>query len=490
MQDSKLTFMLALLLISSYAFGLTTEAGSNTYTKIPINVTNNASINLTNINLSSICRIGWDANTTAIDVSTSGVNFDVICNQTNIIKKSRSYYNISTSVTVNQNVTGFMTVLINNTDTLNYTNILVNSTSLLPSGWVNASSSVWSVTLANGSVNVTNHTLITASPLILERNVNATVDCVGMPAAYADYCLNAVGVNLGNGTVRYTYTYRAYLNNTDNITKEFKIYYNMPIARFTNWDTRVVNSENVTVNASTLNLSLSSNLTSVTLLIDTNHTNSSIAQGDSQVEISWLYDVAIVGGTGGGIQPPYGFGMGDYNFTLTPNYRITAVPSGREYLDFVVKNTGTQPETIRLSIEQQNDTSWLWAGILDPDTIALRSQRDIIVNAGDSYVVRINVAVPSNINQTDYAFRMRGEIVTPSGINSVHYVAVYIHISTGDIGSDIAAFLMEDVTAQFFGVKVSLPYWGLSIIGVIITIAVTLAIRSYAKKRRTRRVDT
>jgi len=472
----------------------TTEAGRNAYTKILMNVTDNDTVNFTSVSLGTQCRATWTQNASSTDITTSGLtNYTFGCNKTNVITKTRSTYNITDlSVTVDSNSTGFMTVLTNNTDTLNYTDILVNITSLIPSNWTNTSFELYNVTLANGTTNSTNRTIQTTTPLTSERDI-VVADCVGF-TAYTKYCTYSTAVDLG-AVVRTTYYYRSFVNDTNNLTKDFPIYYNIPIARFTNWAVKVAGSEAVNESSSSVNLSITSNASYVIVSVGTNHTNSSLEYGDHQFDIMWYYDVAHTGGStggGGGIQVIY---IGNATFRIQPTSAEVLVNGGGSgSIEYVITNYGISPVHIRLTVTKfGDDPSSSWGKfMIGQNTL---TQTDVLLAISETKVIKVITDVPLNTTDGRYRFNVHAETVdapSPASYEVAFYTIVGedlfapVTSSLGDLLGTIINSLTGSITlAQPFMGITSIPIWiFLPIGGVGIYAAYALSAKGGARRRR------
>ena len=353
-----------------------------------------------------------------------------------IITKSRNRWNISDSnITVNSNSTGFMEILTNNTDpAFSYNSVLVNVSigSLIPSGYALNDSETYTINLANGTFNLRNVTIKTSSPYVIEKDA-AAADCVGY-AFYSKYCIKQTITDLGSGQTKREYWIKSFINNTNNITKSYKIFYQMPVSRFADWPYRDAGSVTYTAGSSSTNLSLSSDGSYVTLLVDTSHGNSSLAQGDYAVEIYYSRTTTVGlspgGGGGGGGGEPYLtiqiITIKAGNWTQNPSLIQKLGKSGDIFTESIVLgNPNPYNITVKLFFQQlENDPSWKWAKFINGNFRL--TEKEITLMPG-SYTspyrkeVEFEVIVPQEVGEYLYQFNIISSDLNNSGYQATRF---------------------------------------------------------------------
>ncbi len=208
------------------------------------------------------------------------------------INETRFNHNITNAtgnVTLGRNSTGYIEANIQNLLPAAVSNLFVNISALMPSGWsANASSDeAYLVNLTSSQASRVNTTIKTQAPLISELAPDAS-DCLTY-TVFSTHCeLTVVSSNTDTAVTR-TVTIRHKVNVTQALVRDFQLTMPFPLTRFTNWVIRDSGSEALVTNVSTQNTSLSSNSTDVAGFIDTNHSTSSLTSGIYLVDTSYTF---------------------------------------------------------------------------------------------------------------------------------------------------------------------------------------------------------
>ncbi|RLF66849.1 MAG: hypothetical protein DRN30_01385 [Thermoplasmata archaeon] len=253
-----------LLNITAYNNGSAYGVDPTTFTNIKVNVTElkpeGWETNVLNYTIPSLSDA--ESNKTYVPIKKYGVITDSL----------KSISALNGSVKVGEPLFVKFVFIVNNTDTIPYTGVLVNvSDEGIEKAW---------------------------SSLLPVRYVDLNASEV----KYLTYIVNKttvyeVGYMLSRADTGYSrkYTYTATLNVTeDTVTKDLPIYYTIPTSRLTEWSSKT--SVSVTVDGSDRDVVLQGN----TVIIGTQHTSSSLHYGTHTVTIVYYVPVAAVGGGGGG----------------------------------------------------------------------------------------------------------------------------------------------------------------------------------------------
>ena len=269
----------------------TTEAGGNAWIKRDIN--NTIDINFTNIQ--NIDREGWTCTKEIINISANQfIENATICNKTNVITKQQSNNTIyNDTVIVDSYVNAYYFVNGSNTDTINYSDILVQTT--LPDWATNTSPNIFSINLNSG------------------KTYNLTVNITGKPAVETEYSFTKNPVGGGEKNI-YLATVKVY----DSAVSDKEVWYYVPKSRLLNYEGGV--SKLYIVDDKTSGFSVQDTNTSVIFKIPTTFGSSSFEPGNHTFKITYWTAGQLPGGGGG-------------------------VPTTTEYLK-------VEPETIYLNITQ------------------------------------------------------------------------------------------------------------------------------------------
>jgi len=193
---------------SQYTANLT-EAGGNAWIKRDIN--NTIDINFTNIQ--NIGREGWTCTKQTINISANQfIENATICNKTNVITKQQSNNTIyNDTVVVDSYVDAYYWVSGSNTDTINYSNVLVQTT--LPDWATNTSPYIFSINLNSGGT------------------YNLMVNITGKPAVETGYTFTKTQIGGGEKNI-YLGTIEIY----DSAVSEKEIWYYIPKSRLLNYE--------------------------------------------------------------------------------------------------------------------------------------------------------------------------------------------------------------------------------------------------------------
>jgi len=362
-----------------------TEAGGNAWIKRDIN--NTIDINFTNIQ--NIDREGWTCTKQIINISANQFIENVtICNKTNVITKQQSNNTIyNDTVVVDSYINAYYYVNGSNTDTINYSNILVQTT--LPDWATNTSPYIFSINLNSG------------------KTYNLTVNITGKPAVETGYTFTKTQVGGGEKNI-YLGTVKVY----DSAVSEKEIWYYIPKSRLLNYEGGV--SKTYIVDDRTSGFSVQDTNTSVIIKIPTTFGSSSFEPGNHQIRITYWTAGQLPTGGGGG------------------------APTITEYLK-------VEPETIYLNVTQPGNytvkLNITWSG---PTTTAKFDYSDELI----PYIVSpkkfenielenlTTISITFYINDTDLAQQVTTLIKRISGkisIKVTHMGAVYLRYVPVDI---------------------------------------------------------
>jgi len=255
---------------SQYTANLT-EAGGNAWIKRDIN--NTIDINFTNIQ--NIGREGWTCTKQTINISANQfIENATICNKTNVITKQQSNNTIyNDTVVVDSYVDAYYWVSGSNTDTINYSNVLVQTT--LPDWATNTSPYIFSINLNSGGT------------------YNLTVNITGKPAIETGYTFTKTQVGGGEKNI-YLGTIEIY----DFAVSEKEIWYYIPKSRLLDYEGGV--SKTYIVDNRTSGFSVQDTNTSVIIKIPTTFGSSSLEPGTHQIRITYWTAGQLPTGGGGG----------------------------------------------------------------------------------------------------------------------------------------------------------------------------------------------
>ncbi|HDD44267.1 MAG TPA: hypothetical protein ENG63_05340 [Candidatus Desulfofervidus auxilii] len=370
---------------SQYTANLT-EAGGNAWIKRDIN--NTIDINFTNIQ--NIGREGWTCTKQTINISANQfIENATICNKTNVITKQQSNNTIyNDTVIVDSYVDAYYWVSGSNTDTINYSNVLVQTT--LPDWATNTSPYIFSINLNSGGT------------------YNLTVNITGKPAVETGYTFTKTQVGGGEKNI-YTATIQVY----DSAVSEKEIWYYIPKSRLLNYEGGV--SKTYIVDDRTSGFSVQDTNTSVIIKIPTTFGSSSLELGAHQIRITYWTAGQLPTGGGGG------------------------APIVTEYLK-------VSPEIIRLNITQPGNytvkLNITWSG---PTATAKFDYSDELIPYIVSPKKYANIELKGNvttinitfcINETELAQQITALIKKISGkisIKVTHMGAVYLRYIPVDI---------------------------------------------------------
>jgi hypothetical protein len=425
----------------------TTEANGTAYTRFLFNQT------ITNLTQShfAFCRSGWNQNVSSL--AANATNYVVGCNNSDVVTKARARFNVSDSqVVAGSNSTGFLEVLVNNTDTvISYDNLLVNVSTggLVPAGWTLNDSQSYQLNLSNGTTRLRNSTIATSAPLVAFLSPQAA-DCTGF-TVFTDYCSKDTTEDLGGGRTRHTTTVRHVINSTDSLVRSFNVLVPMPLSRFTNWASRNSGSESGAVNSSSNNLSIASDDSNVNLTIGTNHSTSSISPGYYLADVTYTWDTVVSqspspGGGGGGpeivtivLLPNRTFSISPVERTLflRPGELALCSPEGAKCKEFVLSNPTSEPFDVTLRLEAFfADPSVGWA----------------VFRIGENAVTQMAVTVPAGTpaNPGRMAFNVSVNVPLAAELTNYQFYIVATADRAPTVRVPVRVFLNEQAVIQGF----------------------------------------
>lgn len=291
---------------------LTTQVNSTAYSIIPINCTWNASAytdssdttNFTNINvtLSSIPS-GWTSvltswNISEMNVSDSNITNSTLSNSNNLIYwlnyTQNSLLDSIVNVGINSNIT--YDFYINNTDSVNYTNVILNTSEMFESGWENTSNYYLTQNINSG---INNYSVNVKGEILISEFADT---CPTGYGDYGSYCW--FYTPLSGKDIHYYYSY---LNSTSNVSKTSNMQYKILLTRLPGFETKLGYS--YSINGTSSNLTNTEDSTYFYVNIPGSWKDSeSLYKGYWDVNITWEVSTSpgsesTGGGGGGGIIP-------------------------------------------------------------------------------------------------------------------------------------------------------------------------------------------
>jgi hypothetical protein len=308
----------------------TTEANSSAYITRYLNVTANAGVNFTNVNVSANMtnRTGWSCpdKLSLINISDGAnqFNYAINCTKENVTTFVQGALSTDATEVIVQtayhatNLTTYYQLNVSNNDTaVNFTT-WVNSTP--NSKWIDFNTTAYTpdVFVAKNSTNTSVTVNFSKSTIVEDSYVDAYQ-------------------TIGATSVKNTYI--AYLTVNENITtKTLPIRYHIPKSRgFGNWDDRT--SETGYVNDSSTNITIEETITGyIDFVIGTEHSNSSLEEGSYTLNlIYYTPKTPETGGTGGG--GGGGAAPVRVDFDITPKeFSIKSIPSKKKQIKLNVIN--------------------------------------------------------------------------------------------------------------------------------------------------------
>ncbi|MFC1712687.1 hypothetical protein ACFL6S_03400 [Candidatus Poribacteria bacterium] len=337
---------------------------------------------------------------------------------------------IDSTVSVNESTAVTQAVNLTNSNVnISFTDLTVNLTPFLHSGFSNTSSAFLTQDLTSDSMT---SSLVNVSGIIAKENSTSSL-CPGIWSDYGFYCAYTNVTETPN--LRY-YFYRSFLDINDSVINQTNIVYNIPISRFTDWSNRnseTVTLANITASASYGNINISSNSSHVTATIIPG--SPSLDQGDYQIDIEWNInrtssspgDSPSSGGSSGSasitLAAECGNSICEYgesNFTCPADcwqnvtFRTSPESHWRDYISeselkthtLTIMNPNAFDITALVSIDQNDDDeSWLWSSIINGEERV--TFLNVNVSAGSEDVpgrkeIMIETKAPTVLNQSKY----------------------------------------------------------------------------------------
>jgi hypothetical protein len=189
----------------------------------------------------------------------------------------QDYIGVTYEVGTKANLT--LRFFANNTDDINYNNVICNTTKNFTSGWTNLSQALLTVNLNSG---VPNFCEVNVTSFITVDEVDVTC-----PIGFSDegiYCIDTIF-----GSEETTYYYLSYLNVTDNATKYEAMDYFISNSRLNEFLER--DQTFITVNDTSTGLGSEFFANNTKIQITTEFSNSSLHIGLWEVNITWINDL-------------------------------------------------------------------------------------------------------------------------------------------------------------------------------------------------------
>ena len=249
-----------------------TEAGGNAW--ITTNLNNTIDINFTDIH--NISRTGWTCTADVLNISANEyVENATICNKTNVIIKIQSNVSIyNNTVIVDKYIDAYYNITGNNTDTITYNNIFVDST--IPNWATNISPYQFTINLAP------------------QNTYNLKVNITGKPVLETQYTFVKSAI-AGGEKATYTGTIYVY----DDSVSDREVWYYTPKSRLQGYSTGV--SKTFIVDDKTSGFSVEETDDFVIFKIPTTFSTSSLSTGEHTIKITYWTSAPTGGGGGGGV---------------------------------------------------------------------------------------------------------------------------------------------------------------------------------------------
>jgi len=258
-------------------------ANSTIYTYIQMDI-NNTGVTFSNVSLTnvSLCRTGWQQNTTYVSVSEGMNTVYIGCSKENVVVFDQYDHSLDIDgydIYVDQTVNGHYNITIINTDNqLSYSTVFVETN--IPSPYYNTSDYTFYVDLTPG------------------QQINKTINISGIPVAELGKTLSLDSIP---SYEKYTFTgqVRVY----DDKVSSYNIIYAVPKSYLTGWENRTSSMDVYTVDGKTYGVVVTENSTHVIFNVTTEFTQSSLHYGDHNFVIEYyIYNLGIVSGGGGGAE--------------------------------------------------------------------------------------------------------------------------------------------------------------------------------------------
>ena len=297
------------------------------------------------------------------------------------INETRFNYNLSvgtTTITINENVTGYLEASIQNLVSATANDVLINITALLPSGWVSNTSDdlAYYVNLTSSQTNRTNSTI---RGVIVSNITILSGDCTE-----TDYSIFG-----GGSHCRYSagseFRSRIKINVTDSVISTFNVSLEFPIGFFPEWKSTNWALVNFSVNGTQGNLTQSDNSTTIIVRVPENFSASSLRRGAHFAQVVYTVAIQTGGGGGGGgghaAQAQCGNNIcetGENNlncradclnltFSTSPEYWLGQVIKPGESAEYFITILNSNPDVLALSasISPIDNTSHQWVYYID-----------------------------------------------------------------------------------------------------------------------------
>jgi len=235
------------------------------------------------------------------------------------VNESRNRYNVTDAdIVMNRIESGYaeirVQVLPNGFD---LTNLIINSTSLLPSGWENVGDENYTLDINTSQINFRNMTTNRSSSILGNVSI-PSAQCPSGMTVFDNYCTNTSTVIIGstNFTIHTTLTQ---FNITDTITATFPLVTAFDQSFYPSFSSRATDQPVITeINSSGTNMSFSTNATHLLIHTGTDHGTSSLsASGTYTARVVYL-----VSGGGGSPAPGNDGGGGGGGAPFVPQIPI------------------------------------------------------------------------------------------------------------------------------------------------------------------------
>jgi len=368
---------------------LTTQANGTAYIMRNITVENEIDVDFENISYAYSCREGWSAvkdsglfNISSLETKT--IYRALQCSKDNVIwfNQTDSLTPYSTYVRVRtpyhqENVTAYYRICVNNTDTIDYKNVFVDTNETIAEGWFNT-------TPYDPYIDVNADSVVCSL-------INWTIEGA-YEHSYTDVYQSGYDAN----NVKNTYTAWIVVND-DKVVPNLPINYSIPLSRLENWNERTdAMPVTIKVNGSSKDITWYEDGSYLHVQIGTSHGSSSLEKGTYELTVE--YTSPAPAGAGG----PAGGGGGAprierlVSFDISPKeIDIKSIPYDTE--KYYIEVSNDEDERVRFSIEIVGDypeyglvnATSFWLDPKQTAIVELVARMPEKINVTRSFIVRV-----------------------------------------------------------------------------------------------------
>lgn len=312
--------------------------------------------------------------------------------QSDWINETRVIYNITDAdIEMGNYSRAYMTFQLNSTFDGEFRNISVNITSLIPIGWVinNSGGEFFKLNLTSSSDSRTN---VTIKSIVVANLSLSAGECDGF-TTYSTYCIRA---NMTATNIYYTVRHK--INVSDDVAKQFPMYFEFLASTFSGWAARTAGTELAFTNISSTNTSVFDNTTHINVQIGISHSTSSLGFGMYLLDVNYTYAIPAPpgggGGPGGGTTIIYGNAT---QFMLQADVLNITVPIG-------------VPTSFYITVSNIGGSNGYFypncSGEICPYINFILKR--VFINVNKTENVRYDIFLPSNFTEGKYNFMITG----------------------------------------------------------------------------------